>query len=44
MILVVIAGIIFKHRRSSCSLVQQMVSLVLYAGHASKQVGNKIYF
>ena len=38
MIIVVIAGIIFKHRRSCCSLVQQMVSLVLYAGHASKQV------
>ena len=38
MIIVVIAGIISKHRRSCCSLVQQMVSLVLYAGHASKQV------
>ena len=34
------AGIIFKHRRSSCSLLQHAISLVLYAGHSAKQVHN----
>ena len=34
------AGIIFKHRRSSCSLLQRVISLVLYAGHSAKQVHN----
>lgn len=38
----VIAGLICKHRRSSCSLIQRVVSLVLYAGHSAKQV--KIWF
>jgi len=37
-ILVVIAGIIFKHRQPSCSLVQRVISLILYAGHSAKQV------
>ena len=37
-ILVVIAGIIFKHRRPSCSLIQRVISLVLYVGHSAKQV------
>lgn len=38
LILTVIAGIIFKHRRPSCSLVQRVISLILYAGHSAKQV------
>lgn len=37
-IVVMIAAIICKHRRSSCSLVQRMTSLILYAGHSAKQV------
>ena len=37
-ILGVIAALICKNRRSSCSLVQRMMSLVLYAGHSAKQV------
>jgi len=38
LILVVIAGIILQHRRSSCCLVQKIISVILYAGHSSKQV------
>lgn len=32
------AAILLKHRNPKMSLVQKVVSLVLYAGHASKQV------
>ncbi len=40
LILVAILGIILKHRRSSCSLIQNVISLILYAGHSAKQVRN----
>ncbi len=38
LIIMVISAIICKHRRSSCSLMQRMTSLILYAGHSAKQV------
>ena len=31
-------AILLKHRNPKASLLQKIVSLVLYAGHASKQV------
>ncbi len=37
-VLAIIASMIFKHRRSSCSLLQRTISLILYAGHTAKQV------
>ncbi len=37
-VLAIIASMIFKHRRSSCSLLQRIISLILYAGHTAKQV------
>lgn len=43
LILAVISGIILKHRRPSCSLIQQVISLILYAGHSAKQVCNTIH-
>ncbi len=39
----VISGIILKHRRPSCYLIQQVISLILYAGHSAKQVCNTIH-
>ena len=40
-----IIGLLFaimcKHRRPALSLIQQVVSLILYSGHASKRVSNK---
>ena len=38
LLITVIAAIICKQRRSSCSLFQRLISLVLYAGHSAKQV------
>ncbi len=38
LILTVISGIILKHRRPSCSRIQHVTSLILYAGHSAKQV------
>ena len=32
------AAILLKHRNAKMSLLQKIISLVLYAGHASKQV------
>lgn len=32
------AAILLKHRNAKLSLLQKIISLVLYAGHASKQV------
>ena len=32
------ASILLKHRYSKMSLVQKIVSVILYAGHTSKQV------
>ncbi len=43
LILAVISGIILKHRRPSYSLIQQVISLILYAGHSAKQVCNTIH-
>lgn len=37
-----IVAILCKHRRSSASLLQRLVSVVLYSGHASKSVGYEI--
>lgn len=37
-IVAVILSIVCKHRRTSSCLIQRIVSLVLYTGHASKQV------
>ena len=37
-IMVMIVSIISKNRRSSVSLFQNIVSLILYTGHSSKQV------
>ena len=34
----VIAAIMCKHRRGSASLIQRLVSIILYSGHASKNV------
>lgn len=34
----VIIAIMCKHRRSSASLIQRLVSIILYSGHASKNV------
>ena len=39
LILAVINGIILKHRRPSCSLIQHVISLILYAGHSAKHSG-----
>ena len=40
-----IIGLLFavmcKHRRPALSLIQQVVSLILYSGHASKRVSDK---
>lgn len=38
LLMVMITGMICKHRSSSCSLLQRMTSLILYAGHSAKQV------
>lgn len=37
-VVAVIVSIICKHRRPSSCLIQRIISLILYAGHASKQV------
>ena len=34
----VIVALLCKHRNPSCSLLQRMTSLILYAGHSAKQV------
>lgn len=34
------AAILMKHRNAKMSLVQKIISMILYAGHASKQVCN----
>ena len=34
----VIISILAKHRRPHCSLLQKVISLVLYSGHCSKKV------
>lgn len=39
-IITMIVALICKHRNPSCSLLQRMISLILYAGHSSKQVSN----
>ena len=33
-----IAALLCKHRRPSASLVQRLISVILYSGHASKRV------
>ena len=33
-----LVGIMCKHRRPALSLIQQVISLILYSGHASKRV------
>lgn len=38
LVVAMITALICKHRRSSCSLLQRVVSLILYAGHSAKQV------
>lgn len=38
----VVTSVLCKHQRSSVSLFQRMVSLILYTGHASKKVGFSI--
>lgn len=38
-VLVLLAGIICKNRKPQFCQVQRMISMILYAGHASKQVG-----
>ena len=38
----VCASILLKHRYSKMSLVQKVISLLLYTGHASKQVRAQI--
>jgi len=35
------AALMLKHRFTEMSLVQKIISLVLYAGHSDKQVGIK---
>ncbi len=37
-IVVVVVSILCKHRRPSACLIQRIISLILYVGHASKQV------
>lgn len=44
LIVAMIAALICKHRRSSCSLLQRVISLVLYSGHSSKQVAIHSFF
>ena len=43
-----IIGLLFaimcKHHRPALSLIQQVVSLILYSGHASKRVSDKTIF
>ena len=38
---IVIASIFCKHRRPSACQLQRTISLILYAGHSSKQVCDK---
>ena len=37
------AAILFKHLNSSISLVQKVVTTILFAGHAMKQVSHVFY-
>ena len=39
----IIAAILCKHRRPTASLLQRLISIVLYSGHASKSVSFYIY-
>ena len=40
-VIVMIATIFCKHRRPSACQLQRAISLILYAGHSSKQVCDK---
>lgn len=37
----VITAILCKNRRTSASLIQRLISIILYSGHASKKVSNQ---
>ena len=40
LIIVLITSLLCKHRRPSACQLQRIISLILYAGHSSKQVSN----
>lgn len=40
----VITALLCKNRRSSASLIQRLISVILYTGHASKRVSSTFFF